>query len=193
MKLKGYIFSRPFFQERVPQSVQNLVIRDYCRKKKIDILLSATEYAMSESTFILFELTKNYNNYDGIVFYSLLQLPANKEERYKLYKESLDKNKELHFALENLLAKNKKNFSEIEKIFSIKSLDFNKNKIHKRKIQLKNFITPNHTKTKRLPSPKLIDSEGCFIMIVPILTTPTRAWKNLIFFPFNCFNCPHLN
>ena len=149
MKLKGYIFSRPFFQERVPQSVQNLVIRDYCRKKKIDILLSATEYAMSESTFILFELTKNYNNYDGIVFYSLLQLPANKDERYKLYKESLDKNKVLHFALENLSAKNKKNFSEIEKIFSIKSLDFNKNKIHQRKIQLKNFITPNHTKTKR--------------------------------------------
>ena len=33
MILKGYIFSRPFFGERVPQNVQNIVLRDYCKKK----------------------------------------------------------------------------------------------------------------------------------------------------------------
>ena len=33
MKLKGYIFSRPFFGERVPQNVQNIILRDYCKKK----------------------------------------------------------------------------------------------------------------------------------------------------------------
>ena len=30
--VRGYIFSRPFMGERVPQHVQNLVIRDYCEK-----------------------------------------------------------------------------------------------------------------------------------------------------------------
>ena len=34
---RGYIFSRPFMEERVPQHVQNIVIRDYCSKKKYSI------------------------------------------------------------------------------------------------------------------------------------------------------------
>ena len=33
--LKGYIFSRPFMGERVPQSVQNMLLREYCKKKKL--------------------------------------------------------------------------------------------------------------------------------------------------------------
>ena len=62
MKLKGYIFSRPFFEERVPQNVQNIVLRDYCKKKKIEYLLSSTEYTMENSSFILTEITEKYNN-----------------------------------------------------------------------------------------------------------------------------------
>ena len=37
-KLRGYIFSRTFMGERVPQHVQNIVIRDYCVKNKYDYL-----------------------------------------------------------------------------------------------------------------------------------------------------------
>ena len=33
-KFRGYIFSRAFQGERVPQHVQNIVIRDFCKKKK---------------------------------------------------------------------------------------------------------------------------------------------------------------
>ena len=36
-------------EERVPQHVQNIVIRDYCSKKDIQYLLSSTEYAMENS------------------------------------------------------------------------------------------------------------------------------------------------
>ena len=36
---RGYIFSRPFMDERVPQHVQNIVIRDYCSKKKYSIFI----------------------------------------------------------------------------------------------------------------------------------------------------------
>ena len=32
--VKGYNFSRPFFGERVPQHVQNIVIKDFCNKNK---------------------------------------------------------------------------------------------------------------------------------------------------------------
>ena len=32
-KVRGYIFSRPFMGERAPQHVQNIIIRDFCKKK----------------------------------------------------------------------------------------------------------------------------------------------------------------
>ena len=149
MKLKGYIFSRPFLGERVPQHIQNIVIRDYCKKKNITLLMSATEYAVDGSSYILSELINNLKNYDGIIFYSLLQLPANIEDRHKVYNSVLRKNKQLHFVVENLSANNKDNFIEIEKIFLLKkkSLDIEnlKNNIGK----LKNYVTFNHKKTSR--------------------------------------------
>jgi sporadic carbohydrate cluster protein (TIGR04323 family) len=149
MKLKGYIFSRPFFEERVPQNVQNIVLRDYCKKKNIEFLLSSTEYAMENSSLILREITEKYNLYDGIVFYSLLQMPISPDERKKLYNKTLLNKKQIHFVLENLIVKNKKDFSELEKIFIIKTLFYKNKKKSNKKNQLRNFITPNHTKTKR--------------------------------------------
>jgi len=53
---RGYISSRSFMEERAPQHVQNIIIRDYCNKKNIHYLLSATEYAMVNSNLILKQL-----------------------------------------------------------------------------------------------------------------------------------------
>ena len=52
-KVKGYIFSRPFFGERVPQHIQNIVLRDYCNNKNLQFLMSATEYSANNSSYIL--------------------------------------------------------------------------------------------------------------------------------------------
>lgn len=93
MKLKGYIFSRPFFGERVPQHIQNIILRDYCKKKDINFLLSATEYAVDKSTYILFELVKDFRNYNGIVLYSVFQLPFEKKLRHLLFKKIIEKKK----------------------------------------------------------------------------------------------------
>ena len=73
-RVRGYIFSRSFMGERVPQHVQNLVIRDYCKKKDLQYLLSATEYAIANSFIILQEVLKELPKLDGIVFYSLFLL-----------------------------------------------------------------------------------------------------------------------
>ena len=43
---RGYVTSRPFMGERAPQHIQNIVIRDYCKKNNLLFLLSATEYVM---------------------------------------------------------------------------------------------------------------------------------------------------
>ena len=69
--VRGYIFSRPFLGERVPQHVQNLVIRDYCNKQGLQYLLSATEYAIANSHLILQQVLDELPRLKGIVFYSL--------------------------------------------------------------------------------------------------------------------------
>ena len=85
MKLKGYIFSREFFGERVPQNVQNIVLRDYCKKNNYQFLLSGTEYTFKKSSYILFEILENIKTYDGILFYSIYQLPEDIDKRKKLF------------------------------------------------------------------------------------------------------------
>ena len=37
--------------------------------------MSATEYTIENSSYILRELVDNLKNYNGIIFYSLFQLP----------------------------------------------------------------------------------------------------------------------
>jgi hypothetical protein len=98
-KLKGYIFSRPFFNERVPQHIQNIINKDYCKKNHYNFLMSATEYSYDRSTFILNELIEEIKDYDGIVFYSLLQLPIDLKKRNEIFNKIIKKKKELHFAV----------------------------------------------------------------------------------------------
>ena len=100
IKIKGYIFSRPFNGERAPQHIQNLVIRDFCTQKKIDLILSSVEYAMKDSWMILKQIIKNLNKFDGIIFYSIYQLPTKESARNFLYKNLIQKNKKIFFALE---------------------------------------------------------------------------------------------
>ena len=80
-RVRGYIFSRPFMNERVPQHVQNLVIRDYCKKQGLQYLLSATEYAMANSHLILQQVLDELSQLDGVAFYSLFLLPEDKIAR----------------------------------------------------------------------------------------------------------------
>lgn len=81
-KVRGYIFSRPFMGERVPQHVQNLVIRDYCKRTGLQFLLSATEYAMVDCHLILEQILDELVNLHGLIAYSLFQLPEkNKAEK----------------------------------------------------------------------------------------------------------------
>ena len=148
MKLKGYNFSRPFLGERVPQHVQNIVIRNYCEKNNFKFLLSSTEYSKENNFYILEELLENLNDYDGLVFYSLFQLPTNEFKRKKILKQIIINNKSLHFAVENLVLKQKVDQVKIEQIFKLKmvqSKNFKNTKLGK----IKNYLSLNHKKIKR--------------------------------------------
>ena len=51
--VRGYNFSRSFMGERVPQHIQNIIIKDFCQKNNFNFLLSVTEYSMKNSYYIL--------------------------------------------------------------------------------------------------------------------------------------------
>ena len=120
--VRGYIFSRPFMGERVPQHVQNIVIRDYCKKKGIQYLLSATEYAMAGSHLILQQIMDELPQLEGIVFYSLFLLPEQKKERDRVCKVILENNKTIFFAVEGLLMSNKIEHERIETIWQVQKI-----------------------------------------------------------------------
>tara|TARA_Y100000591_G_C21791975_1_gene677091 strand:- start:249 stop:671 length:423 start_codon:yes stop_codon:yes gene_type:complete len=136
-KFRGYIFSRPFFGERAPQHVQNLVIKDYCEQKDYLFLLSFTEYRMSNSTLMLQSLLKDLKKIDGIVFFSLFQLPENQSFRMKLLKKILKQKKEIHFAVEKIIFNNESQLELVENLFSLKKLS---NYQEKNFEKIKNFL-----------------------------------------------------
>ena len=61
LQLRGYIFSRPFLEERVPQHVQNIVIKNFCELNNFQFLLSATEYTMKGSSYMLEKIILDLN------------------------------------------------------------------------------------------------------------------------------------
>ena len=120
-KLRGYIFARPFMGERAPQHVQNIILRDYCQKRGYELLLSATEYAMPDSYMILESVLDDLANIDGIVFYSLYQLPTQPEKRRLVYSRVLDAQKSLHFAVEGMSISNIDEIDSVENCLLVKS------------------------------------------------------------------------
>jgi len=97
---KGYVSSRPILDNRVPQHIQNLVIRDYAKKNGIFYKLSAVEYAIEDSFLILKHLVDQIQMYDGIILYTMFMLPGHKNERQQIYKTVLKSNGSLHSAVE---------------------------------------------------------------------------------------------
>ena len=119
-KVRGYIFSRPFMGERVPQNIQNLVIRDFCEKNNLLYNLSATEYLMPKSYKVLDQVINELKKLDGIIAYSIFQLPIDNKKRYKVLNQIIKKNKKFYFALENMKLVNKKDLEKIENIWLLK-------------------------------------------------------------------------
>ena len=122
LNLRGYIFSRSFMGERVPQHIQNIIVKDYCDKNNFNYLLSATEYTMLKSYSILKKIIDDIDSCDGIVFYSLFQLPEDNDTRHEMLKLILKKKKLIAFACERILISNFEDIMRIEDIWHIKKI-----------------------------------------------------------------------
>ena len=121
----GVITSRPLMGDRIPQHVQNLVIRDYADRNDLTYLLSATEYAMPNCFMMLEKVIKELSGLEGVICYSLFMLPPNPDLRVRIYNSFILANTEMHFALEHLKAKSQKQIQDIETIWRIqRALDY---------------------------------------------------------------------
>ncbi|MDC3204485.1 hypothetical protein OBA18_01000 [Pelagibacteraceae bacterium] len=121
MNLKGYIFSRKYLDERTPQHVQNIVIREYCKKNNFNFLLSATEYAFDNSFLMLKSVLDEIKKYDGVIAYSLFQLPEEEKNRINLLRKIVKLNKCFHFACEGMSVNSSKDIDIINDIWIVRS------------------------------------------------------------------------
>jgi sporadic carbohydrate cluster protein (TIGR04323 family) len=119
-KVRGYIYSRPFMGERVPQHVQNIVIRDYCERNGLHFLLSAAEYAMADSDLILEQVLCELKDIDGIIAYSLFQLPEDSIKRHRIYNQIIDMKKNMYFAVEGLSMTTIQDCERIETLWCVR-------------------------------------------------------------------------
>lgn len=120
MGYRGYITSRPFFGERVPQRIQNIVIRDYCEKRDLLYFLSATEVAMAQSYLMLNQLADEIDLLDGIVAYSLFQLPPDDQSRCEILGKVVSAHRSIHFAVETMSVQSQADIAGVDQIFQVK-------------------------------------------------------------------------
>jgi len=116
---RGYISARMEMNRSTPQHIQQLVIRDYCAKNKMQFLLSATEYCMPGCTLILDAVLAELHALEGIVMYSLFQMPTEKEKRLKLYDALFAAGCSLHLAAENTAIRTHVDAARIEDIWNV--------------------------------------------------------------------------
>lgn len=104
-RLRGYVTTAPVAGAVVPQSVQNAVLRDHCRRHDADYVLSATEFSLPASDvawqMVLEDLRTG--RVDGVVLYTMFALPPDDPERRPSLATLVASGVELHLAAEGLV------------------------------------------------------------------------------------------
>jgi sporadic carbohydrate cluster protein (TIGR04323 family) len=113
---RAYIFSRSVDGHRVPQHIQNLVIRDYATRRKLHYLLSATEYSMAGSWLILEQILDELSTVDGVILYTMFMLPATSAQRRSIYRRVLAAGCSLHAAVEGFVLKDEQDIERWENV-----------------------------------------------------------------------------
>lgn len=119
---RGYVSSRAIDGDRVPQRLQNLAIRDYAQRRKLFFKLSATEWAMEGCYLMLEQVVADLPDLDGVILYSLAQLPEDREKRGRLLDAFLARGAPLHAALENVAMTDASTRAQLEDLFLVRHI-----------------------------------------------------------------------
>jgi sporadic carbohydrate cluster protein (TIGR04323 family) len=101
-------------ERSVPQHIQQMVMRDFCAKRSMHYLLAAVEYRMPGCTMVLDAVLKDCAQLDGIVMYSIYQMPTSREKRMALYATLFENACTLHAAAENISINNWQDAMKLE-------------------------------------------------------------------------------
>ena len=116
---RGYIGARPLNGSRTPQHVQNIVIRDYARRKNLQFLLSAVEHIMPGSYMVLEDILDELPRLNGLILYSILMLPPDEARRRQIYDRVLREGCDLHAAVEEITLSSRQGIQAVEDIFLV--------------------------------------------------------------------------
>jgi len=116
---RGYIGARPLNGSRTPQHVQNIVIRDYAKRKNLQYLLSAVEHIMPGSYMILEDLLDELPKLNGVICYSIFMLPPDEARRREIYDRILREGCDLHAAVEEISLASKDGIQTVEDILMV--------------------------------------------------------------------------
>ena len=111
---RGYIASGEFNGHRIPQHIQNQIIKSYCDANTLRFVLSRAEYWINGGTDCqLWAALKE--GFQHIVFYSIWQLPCSENMRQEIYKHCIVNRITLHFATERIQTKvDQEAFNDLE-------------------------------------------------------------------------------
>lgn len=137
---RGYIASGEFNGHRIPQHIQNQIVKSYCDANALRFVLSRAEYWIHGSTDCqLWAALKE--GFKHIVFYSVWQLPERKIARKKVYEYCIKHEITLHFATERMrLEADQKTFSEFEILIKSNSLVSKEINYHNHLINIRKFM-----------------------------------------------------
>jgi sporadic carbohydrate cluster protein (TIGR04323 family) len=116
---RGYIGARPLNGSRTPQHVQNIVIRDYARRKNLQYLLSAAEHTMPGSYMVLEDILDELPRLRGIICYSIFMLPPDENRRRQIYDRVLQEGCDLHAAVEEISLTSRQDIQPVEDILLV--------------------------------------------------------------------------
>lgn len=119
MTLRGYVQNKKFGPYCLPVPFQNKLLKQYCEEKNLNFALPQGEIVFSQNFIQLRSLIKKLKSNEGIVMMSIYMLPDLIKTRKKIVQELIKKKIECHFIVENKIAKNKRDFDEIENILKI--------------------------------------------------------------------------
>tara|TARA_Y100000768_G_C23851907_1_gene621459 strand:- start:367 stop:825 length:459 start_codon:yes stop_codon:yes gene_type:complete len=111
----GYINLKPVNGVIFPSSIQNIMMKDYVNLKlKGKFFLSPTEVLQAKYSITLNTLMSNNVKVSGIVMLSSFMLPKTYDERLKIYKNSINNRKELHFIMDEIIFSSTKDIDRVE-------------------------------------------------------------------------------
>ena len=101
----------------MPVSAQNILYRDYANKHGLHFKLSVNELFFPNCYLHLQGLLEELDDLEGILMCSIFMLPQDRELRERIYKRFSESGGELHFVLESIVLRTRRDMEELETLF----------------------------------------------------------------------------